>query len=110
MSSYKKCTPTCKYFRCEKVPSAITIKKKGQKRIIWCTWANDWCVGPDCKYASCAIQKMTADGKCLLTKKKKHPRNDDRIPDKIPEWEPKAKINEKIIKKRFGKNLEDFLD
>ncbi len=107
MSSYKKCTPTCKYFRCEKRPSALTIKKKGQKRIIWCTWANDWCVGPDCKFASCTIQKMTPDGRCLLTKKKSKRHHDD---EPIPEWKPDVKISNKLIKKRFGKNLDDLID
>ena len=60
----KECTPTCKQFRCDKKPSAFQIRNKGNKKILWCTWVDDECDGPYCKFGICLERRMTDDYRC----------------------------------------------
>jgi len=36
---------------------------------VWCTWVDDDCDGPWCKFGVCAEHKMTSSGKCSRVKK-----------------------------------------
>jgi len=89
-SGLSDCTPLCKSFRCDKRPSALKIRRRGGKKVIWCTWVDDECDGPWCQYGVCIELKMTEDGKCKKTAAKPKPRvvvppEDFVDPDEIPE-------------------------
>lgn len=91
-SELSDCTPLCKSFRCDKRPSALRIRRRGGRKVIWCTEFDDECDGPWCQYGVCRELKMTADGKCKKTAAPPRPQpvvpilKDDFIdPDDIPE-------------------------
>lgn len=63
-TGYVECTAFCKSFKCEKQPSVMNIRKKGNKKEIWCTWIDEECDGPWCKFGKCLDRRMTDDGKC----------------------------------------------
>ncbi len=85
------CTPLCKSFRCDRKPSALKIRRRGGRKVIWCTWVDDECDGPWCQFGVCRELKMTADGKCKKTVAPPRPQpvaipEDDYIdPDELPE-------------------------
>ncbi len=47
----------------------MEISQKGSSEMVWCTWVNDDCDGPWCKFGVCAEGKMTSSGKCSRAKK-----------------------------------------
>jgi len=69
-TGYVECTAFCKSFKCEKQPPAMKIRKKGNKKEIWCTWIDEECDGPWCKFSKCLERRMTDDGRCKPATKK----------------------------------------
>jgi len=63
-TGYVECTALCKSFKCEKQPPAVKIRKKGNNKDIWCTWIDEECDGPWCKFGKCLDRRMTDDGRC----------------------------------------------
>ncbi len=63
-TSYVECKATCKSFKCDKQPPAIKYRKKSDKKEIWCTWIDEECDGPWCKFGKCLQRRMTDDGRC----------------------------------------------
>ncbi len=59
MQVQKECTPTCKKFRCDRKPNALQITKQQGKKVLWCTWVEDECDGPYCKFGICLDRRMT---------------------------------------------------
>ena len=47
----------------------MKISQKGGSKVVCCTWVNDECDGPWCKFGACAEHKMTSKGKCSRMKK-----------------------------------------
>ncbi len=47
----------------------MEISQKGGRKVVWCTWVDDECDGPWCKFGVCAEHKMTSSGKCERAKK-----------------------------------------
>ena len=68
--SLSECTAKCKKFRCDRKPSELQIRGKGEKKTIWCTWVDDECDGPWCKFGKCLDRRMTDDGRCKPGTKK----------------------------------------
>ena len=86
MSGPKKCTPSCKFFRCAKKALAIMGDK------FWCLWANDECDVSNCAFATCAKRKLLPGGICGETVKR-------RTREVGPEDIPAIKVSSKILKK-----------
>ncbi|MBD3404939.1 MAG: hypothetical protein GF411_02245 [Candidatus Lokiarchaeota archaeon] len=97
MSTLPECSPLCKKFKCEKQPRALKIRRKSGQKIIWCTWVDDECDGPFCKFGACAIRKMTMDGYCKRVTKKKEPDDLDYIDDDFP--------SDEAIPKKYAKKI-----
>jgi hypothetical protein len=68
-STLPDCTPDCDSFRCDRDPPAMKTTQKGGSKAVWCTWVNDECDGPWCKFGVCAENKMTSNGKCERVRK-----------------------------------------
>jgi hypothetical protein len=87
-TDYVECTPLCKSFRCDKQPPAMKIRRRGDKKEIWCTWIDEECDGPWCKFGKCLERRMTDDGRCKPAKKKVVPsapiEKTPEYPDAIP--------------------------
>ncbi|MEM1728981.1 MAG: hypothetical protein QXX87_00550 [Candidatus Jordarchaeales archaeon] len=97
MSNAKKCTPFCKLFKCAN--KSMKIIQSGNKKVIWCQWAEDPCQGPSCKYAICAKGQLQKDLTCGLTVKKEHK---EEIEEAVFEEEislDKAKVKQRVLKK-----------
>ncbi|RLG62355.1 hypothetical protein DRN84_02125 [Candidatus Geothermarchaeota archaeon] len=76
--STEYCTPYCKYFRC--VNRSILIR--GGRRI--CKLTGENCEPRNCKFASCAINKLLPDGKCgLYQERVSRMRRRERVIDRI---------------------------
>ena len=69
-TGYVECTAFCKSFKCDKQPPAMKIRKKGNKKEIWCTWIDEECDGPWCKFGKCVERRMTDDGRCRPSQKR----------------------------------------
>ena len=63
------CTQYCESFRCGRDPPAMKMSQKGGRKVVWCTWVDDECDGPWCKFGACAEHEMTNNGKCSRMKK-----------------------------------------
>jgi hypothetical protein len=63
-TGYVECTAFCKSFKCDKQPPAMKIGQRGNKKEIWCTWIDEECDGPWCKFGKCLDRRMTDDGRC----------------------------------------------
>ena len=87
-TGYVECTALCKSFKCEKQPPAMKIRKKGNTKEIWCTWIDEECDGPWCKFGKCLDRRMSDDGKCKPATKKfitaAPPPRTVEYPDAIP--------------------------
>ena len=98
-TGYVECTPLCKSFKCDKLPPAMKTSQKGGKKEIWCTWIDEECDGPWCKFGKCLDRRMTDDGRCKPSTKKIEPAGppprDTEYPDAIP----------KDIAKKLGRRL-----
>jgi len=93
--SLSECTAQCKKFRCDRKPSEMKLRGKGESKAVWCTWVDDECDGPWCMYGICMDRRMTSDGKCKGFKESKETLVDpeqiedfgsemtDNIPDKF---------------------------
>ncbi|MGY5853209.1 MAG: hypothetical protein RTU92_06550 [Candidatus Thorarchaeota archaeon] len=99
-SQLQECTPTCKKFRCDRNPSALTIRKSGGRKTIWCNWVDDECDGPYCKFGICLDRKMSDNMKCRQTQQAQTERRDERMDDFV---DP-GYIPEKYSKKLRGKS------
>ncbi len=73
------CSPLCPYFRCSKKALFVTTQHyRGQPlRVPYCQWIGDKCIGAQCQYAYCAIQKMLPDGRCAWAIEKKQRKSRD---------------------------------
>ena len=69
--SLSECTAQCKKFGCDRKPSEMKLRGKGESKAVWCTWVDDECDGPWCMYGICMDRRMTSDGKCKGFKKSK---------------------------------------
>ncbi len=58
----KQCTPTCKFFRCQR--RALKIIIKNNRRVAVCMDTMSLCDGPKCKYAMCLKRRLLPDGRC----------------------------------------------
>jgi hypothetical protein len=88
-TGYVECTAFCKSFKCDKQPPVMKIRKKGNKKEIWCTWIDEECDGPWCKFGKCLDRRMTDDGRCKPSLKQAEPATpladrDIEFPDTIP--------------------------
>jgi hypothetical protein len=87
-TGYEECTALCKSFKCDKQPPAMKIKQRGGKKEIWCTWIDEECDGPWCKFGKCLERRMTDDGRCKPSTKKAEvavpPPHKIEYPDAIP--------------------------
>ncbi|MGY5859780.1 MAG: hypothetical protein RTU63_10460 [Candidatus Thorarchaeota archaeon] len=87
-TGYVECTAHCKSFKCEKQPPAMKIRKKGNTKEIWCTWIDEECDGPWCKFGKCLDRRMTDDGRCKPSTKRVEPTalppRSVEYPDAIP--------------------------
>ncbi len=41
------------------------------KKTVWCTWAQEACIGSACKFGFCVKRAMLPDGKCRFKMKSK---------------------------------------
>ena len=87
----KRCTPSCKYFRC--VKKALRFKVEGSRLLTikeavrrgirnakpWCLWTNSECIGPNCQYAYCNKNAMLPNGNCGLAIKAKEAHFDQEL-------------------------------
>ncbi|MCE4613961.1 MAG: hypothetical protein F7B60_00295 [Desulfurococcales archaeon] len=78
------CSPLCPYFRCSKKALLITTEHyRGQPiKEAYCRWIGDKCIGAQCQYAYCALQKMLPDGRCgwaLERKQRSHKEFDEEL-------------------------------
>ncbi|KYH38586.1 MAG: hypothetical protein AYL30_003980 [Candidatus Hecatellales archaeon B24] len=64
MSSPKKCSPNCEFFRC----GQKALQFRGGKA--YCRFADDLCSGANCKFTICLRNKLLPDGTCALTIKR----------------------------------------
>lgn len=72
-----KCNPLCPFFRCGKNALRIrTERYRGRPiRVAWCEWIGDKCIGPSCKFASCAKNALLPDGRCAFALEKRRIRD-----------------------------------
>ncbi|MHA1862515.1 MAG: hypothetical protein ACTSWA_02010 [Candidatus Thorarchaeota archaeon] len=87
-TGYVECTAFCNSFKCEKQPSVMKIRKKGNTKESWCTWIDEECDGPWCKFSKCLDRRMTDDGKCkpAIKKAESYPQmaQDIEYPETMP--------------------------
>lgn len=100
LSSTKRCTPFCKLFRCAN--KSMRIVHSGNRKLIWCQWAEDPCQGPSCKYAICVKGQLQKDSTCGLSLKreqKEAPEEEEEVSfeEEIPL--SKAKVKPRVLKK-----------
>lgn len=89
------CTPFCESFRCSRDPPAIETSRKGGSNVMWCTWVDDECDGPLCKFGTCAEHKMTSSGKCERVKKEAAKEKPGRFEEPV---DPERVLDEKSYK------------
>jgi len=65
LSEPKKCSPTCKFFRCAK--NAAVYRRDG----VWCRLTNEPCDVAHCAYAICVKRRLLPGGICGETVKRK---------------------------------------
>ena len=97
--SLSECTALCKKFRCDRKPSPLKTRRQKENKQIWCTWVDDECDGPWCKYGICMDRRMTSDGKCKGLKKPAEPR---QFPEHYGEFDSKT---DEDLKKKFSKQI-----
>ncbi len=68
---------------------------KGGRKAVWCTWVDDDCDGPWCKFGACAEHKMTSNGKCERAKKESAKTKSDLFE---PPVDPERVLDEKSYK------------
>ena len=90
-----KCNPLCPYFRCLK--NALTVTQtyyRGRPvKVPMCTWIGDKCIGPSCRFASCAKHAMLPDGRCpfAIQAKSRTARRMKDFEEELREMEEEAK-------------------
>ena len=83
------CTALCKSFRCEKQPPALKIRKRGNKKEVWCTWIDEKCDHGWCIHSKCVDQRMTQDGKCKQATKPVQTQVQIKLDEPYPDAMPK---------------------
>ncbi len=80
------CTALCKSFKCERQPPALQIRKRGNKKEVWCTWIDEECDQGWCVHSKCAERRLTQDGKCKQTVRpiQTQVKLDEPYPDAMP--------------------------
>ena len=61
-----RCNPLCPFFRCNynALQVTTTYYRGRPMKVAMCRWIGDKCIGPQCRYASCAKHAMLPDGRC----------------------------------------------
>lgn len=65
LAQVKRCSPTCKFFRCAK--NAAVYRRDD----VWCKWTGDSCDVANCTYAMCVKRRLLPGGICGETVKRK---------------------------------------
>ena len=65
LTENKKCSPTCKFFRCGKNAAIY----KGNT--VWCRWTDEECQVANCSYAMCIKRRLLPGGICGAAIKRK---------------------------------------
>ncbi len=73
----------------------MEISKKGGRKVVWCTWVDDDCDGPWCKFGACAERKMISNGKCSRVKKEAAKAKPSRFEKPV---DPERELDEKSYK------------
>ncbi|NHI82980.1 MAG: hypothetical protein EAX81_01565 [Candidatus Thorarchaeota archaeon] len=79
-TAIRECISSCDKFRCYQNHSAYLVKRKGNRKLVWCSWIDDACDGPWCKFGLCTARKIDENSKCKsmstrLASKSKLPEN-----------------------------------
>jgi len=93
--STKDCYPECDFFRCQQ--RALIFKK----RKAYCRWADDFCEGATCNFASCFKGRMLANGTCGFNIKRKT--KDTQQVEDIEKIE--VPMTNKVLRKFKGEDL-----
>jgi len=97
-----KCTPICPFraFYCTK--RALTIRRKGNRIIAFCSWIGDECIGYKCQYATCSRHALILpDGLCKL-KMRKQRKRETSIEEEATKLEPQFRsLRQKLRKLSF---------
>ena len=105
ITTLPECTALCKRFRCDRQPSALRIQRKGDQKITWCTWINEECDGPWCKFGFCLDHRMTDDGYCKPSPKKARRFEKEEIIDNTVYEEERSRGIPKKYTKKFSKKI-----
>ncbi len=101
----RKCTPSCRFFRCGK--RALKIYRAGRNVIAYCTWTQSPCIGTKCKFAMCVKDAILPDGTCGLELRRLEKKVEEF--DEELEKEVKAKSTKVTSKlKKYGISDEDI--
>lgn len=76
MAQTKKCSPTCRSFKCVKNAASY------QRHIVWCRMTEEKCKIENCTYAMCYKRRLLPNGVCGETVKRK---TTERKPEDIPD-------------------------
>ncbi len=89
MASTIECSALCKSFMCEKQPPALKIRKKNNKKEIWCTWIDEECDQGWCLNSKCSERKLSQDGKCKKVRTPTETRDEVKLDAPYPDAMPK---------------------
>ncbi len=105
----RKCNPLCPYFRCSK--KALVIKteffKGRQRKIAYCRWIGDTCIGASCQYAYCALRALLPNGDCMFAVQAEKKKTKDMF-EELKESELDEKTRS-LMTRRLGKKDLDFI-
>ena len=97
----KKCNPICNYFQCSK--HAKFIKNVNGRKIVYCKWIKDKCIGYKCQYAICLKHALLPDGICALSIRTAY--REKSIEEEAKELEREmVKLKDKF--KKFGEDID----
>ncbi len=84
----------------------MRIMQSGNRKLIWCQWAEDPCQGPSCKYAICVKGQLQKDLICGLSIKKEQ-REASEEEEEVP-FEEETTLNKAKIKPRVLKKIKEL--
>jgi len=97
----RKCNPACSYFQCSK--HAKIIRNINGRKIVYCRWIRDRCIGYRCQYAICLKHALLPNGICALSIRTAH--REKSIEEEAKELEMEmARLRNKF--KRLGENID----
>ncbi|MHA2026950.1 MAG: hypothetical protein ACW98U_13705 [Candidatus Thorarchaeota archaeon] len=98
-NSSMDCTALCKSFICEKQPPALKVRKRSNKKEVWCTWIDEECDQGWCLHSKCAERKMSQDAKCKKAASSVQTKEEVKLDAPYPDAMPKE-IARKFREKR----------